>query len=771
MLRPFRSLSIFSCGLLYAGLACIGLAGEGAGRDFFADEVWAKVGAKSCLKCHKAGGDAEDSKFILLDPTREASLQATLGLNQAIFKKIAALKEPDGQSRMLLKVVGKLDHGGENVLAADSTKYRILERFVRHANGEPEPAPPGTGLQGPQEPLEPFFASVILLEPERLLRRISLSLAARLPKPEEAAAVQKGGLAALEPILDAIMQEEAFYERLAEGFNDIFLTPGIDDVAENVLSYEHFEKTRHWYQKWDFSQISDAKEKERAGWRLADEYREAIKGEPMALIKHIVREGRPFTEIITADYIMVTPHSSRGYGVYDEVKDKFKDLKNYLEYVPVKLKALKARNKQNDQESATGFYPHAGILSTFQYLKRYPTTETNRNRLRVRMYFQHFLGIDVMQIAPRVSDAAAITAKYKVPTLEAADCVVCHKTIDPIAGLFQDYYALNGEGVYLRRKEGWFTDMHSSGWEGTPLPPEERWRALQWLGGHTVKDPRFAVAMVEHVWYILTGRRPLVASEDVDSPLFSARLRAWKEQRQELERIAKEFSAQGFNLKHVFKALVLSPFYQADGLATMAKHPERNEELADLGLVRLLSPEQLERKLQAVFGRDWGRLKDKEAFLILYGGIDLQEVTERIADPGGAMGAIQRMMANEMSCRTVAQDFVQEPTKRRLFPNIEPHQTPGPEHEAALRAAMQHLHWHLLGKRDAIDSAEISRTYALFSGIIADAKQKPGGIEKIDIYHCRADGEQRVPDPDYTIRAWRAVVTYLLRQQDFLYET
>ena len=27
-----------------------------------------------------------------------------------------------------------------------------------------------------------------------------------------------------------------------------------------------------------------------------------------------------------------------------------------------------------------------------------------------------------------------------------------------------------------------------------------------------------------------------------------------------------------------------------------------------------------------------------------------------------------------------------------------------------------------------------------------------------------------VPDPNYTVRAWRAVVTYLLRRQEFLYE-
>ena len=40
--------------------------------DFFADEVWAKVGAQTCLTCHKAGGDAEDSKFVLRDPRKSA---------------------------------------------------------------------------------------------------------------------------------------------------------------------------------------------------------------------------------------------------------------------------------------------------------------------------------------------------------------------------------------------------------------------------------------------------------------------------------------------------------------------------------------------------------------------------------------------------------------------------------------------------------------------------------------------------------------------------
>jgi hypothetical protein len=589
---------------------------------------------------------------------------------------------------------------------------------------------------------------------------LTLSLVARLPTSEENSAVAGGGIGALGKILDKLMTEVAFYDRLAEGFNDIFLTPGIDDVAENVLSYEHFNKTRHWYQNWDFSHIKDAQKRKEAGWELARHYRESIKREPMELVKNIVRKGRPFTEIITADYIMVSPYTARGYGIFEANKKRFKNIENRFEYIPVKLKALTGRSEKTNQESATGFYPHAGILSTFQYLKRYPTTETNRNRLRVRMYYQHFLGIDIMQLAPRVNDAAAISAKYEIPTMQAANCVICHKSIDPVAGLFQDYYALDGKGVHKLREEGWFEDMFSPGHEGEALPEDERWRALQWLGERTVKDPRFAVAMVEHVWYILTGRKSLRPPEDIDAPFYAARQRSYSEQRGEIEAIARRFAAADFNLKNVFKELAVSKFYRANGLATAAGSPDRRAELDDLGLVRLLAPEQLERKLKAIFGKEWGRLDDQ--FKILYGGIDTKEVTERIADPSGAMGAIQRMMANEIACRNVVLDFSRKPAERLLFPEIESDE----KGEENIRIALAHLHEHILGHADL---TEIDRSYALFDGIIREAKER-GKFAPVEIYSCRVAREVPVKDPHYTLRAWRAVVTFLLRQHDFLYE-
>ena len=113
--------------------------GDPESDTYFADEVWAKVGERTCLNCHSAGGDAEESKFLL----RDASLQPELlHQNRQAFERMAALKK-DGRSKLLIKVSGGLDHGGGVQLKADSTGYRILERFVRRIEGKADAAGKG----------------------------------------------------------------------------------------------------------------------------------------------------------------------------------------------------------------------------------------------------------------------------------------------------------------------------------------------------------------------------------------------------------------------------------------------------------------------------------------------------------------------------------------------------------------------------------------------------------------------------------------------------
>ena len=83
------------------------VAGCAAGMDHsFEAELWTKVASRTCLTCHKAGGDAEESKFILLDPKklRAHAQDDALRNNCEAFTRMAKLKEHE-QSRLLLPLV------------------------------------------------------------------------------------------------------------------------------------------------------------------------------------------------------------------------------------------------------------------------------------------------------------------------------------------------------------------------------------------------------------------------------------------------------------------------------------------------------------------------------------------------------------------------------------------------------------------------------------------------------------------------------------------
>ena len=726
----------------------------------FEEEVWAKVVSRVCVNCHVEGGEAAESELLLSNASSAAADAGTMRQNRLAVSELARrVDDRSGGSLLLAKVVGELDHGGGEVVTRGSPEYEVLKRFVARVGSSTPPA----DLQLSDIDSPPFFEDVTMLTPRRHLRRLTLSLVGRLPTDAELAAVDVGGTAAIEDLMDAMMREDAFYTRLKEAFNDIFLTLGVEDNAETLLSYDHFEKTRLWTQKHDVGDLPKA-EQDRARWKLADVYREALLREPLELIAYIVRNERPFTEIVTADYFMASPYTARGYGIFDRIKGEFSNPDDPFEYIPAKLDALRNRAGKV-QESPTGLYPHAGVLGSFHYLKRYPTTETNRNRARSRMLYEHFLGIDVMQLAPRTSDAAAVAAEFEVPVMEAADCVVCHRTIDPVAGLFQDF---DENGYLARPKDGWHQDMFPPGFEGEDLPASERWRALQWLGERTAQDPRFAVAMTEHVYYMLMGRKVLQPPLDIQDPHFRHSLRAYREQRRMIAAVAERLAASDYNLKEAIKAIAMTDFYRADGLSAELQDPGRRAELADVGVVRLLAPEQLERKIAAIFGEPWGRLDGD--MRILYGGIDSRTVTERNTDPGGAMGAIQRLLANDVACEHVAKDFHRMAAERRLFPSIEPDVVPGePASDAAIRGAVAHLHSLLLGVDAEPTDPEVERTFDLFCGILDDA-QAAGDFSENETYHCGGRDEFDTPDPHYTIRAWRGVVTYLLLQPEFLYE-
>jgi hypothetical protein len=155
---------------------------------FFEDDVWAKVAERTCLRCHNRKGDAAESGFVLSPRSPDRDHDVTwIQRNCDTFQTMAKSKQGD-QSRLLLKAIGGLDHGGGQVLKPDSTGYRLLERFVKRLNPpskDPAPAESKSDYNSP-----PFFDGIAMISPQRLLRRVTLSLAGRLPTAEERAAVE-----------------------------------------------------------------------------------------------------------------------------------------------------------------------------------------------------------------------------------------------------------------------------------------------------------------------------------------------------------------------------------------------------------------------------------------------------------------------------------------------------------------------------------------------------------------------------------------------------
>jgi hypothetical protein len=220
----------------------------------------------------------------------------------------------------------------------------------------------------------------------------------------------------------------------------------------------------------------------------------------------------------------------------------------------------------------------------------------------------------------------------------------------------------------------------------------------------------------------------------------------------------------------------------------------------NLGTAQFMTPEQLDRKIEAVTGYPWRPNRDQPDLLtngneyrIFYGGIDSNSITQRITDPNGIMANISGRMGNEMSCLATARDFSQDPSDRLLFPYVERSFVPEDENQFsvpavtdAIRANIQHLYAHVLGEsydlgdpeidgrvqpvRDHLEGRQDRRQGA---GTESPASSPAPAARTNDYWTGAELPEERrkiSQDPDYTVRAWMGVLTFMLSDYKFLHE-
>lgn len=710
--------------------------------DFFDQQLWPDVLQPVCGACHTPQGIARDSGMVFVS----SAVPTYLDDNYDIVDEVSRL-ERDGISLLLLKPSMQVEHGGGEVAPVGSEAYAMLEEFVARRD-DPVVCDDDGEVAGDE--------GLVLLDPAATLRKATLHLTGTLPDDDSLASVEAGGEEALRTRLDSVLREPAFEDYLRVLFNDVFLTDrylGGQSAIQQLDDDDY--PNRYWY---------DAIEDNGTRNRYRNAANVALARQPVELAVHVVREQRPFTEVLTADYVLVNDYSGRSLGLYGGA---LPDLDNPATY-------------QFRVEQLPGV-PHAGVLTTPTFLARYPSTATNRNRHRARIFFDYFLATDLLSLAERPIDPNA--SAYHNPTLNDPQCTVCHTIMDPVAGAFQNW---DNDGDREIPEDGWYPDLAPPGFGDLQLPSEERQRSLQWLAAQTVEDRRFAIAMVQLVFESVTGQEVRQMPRSDQNPLLRPIV---ERQRAFFDEVADAFVESNYDLRTIFTEVMLSPWFRA--VDTTGAAPEVEE---TAGTFRLRSPEQLSRTIEAVSRYPWSSAPSNTPYLmdryrLLYGGIDSDAVTKRLTAPNGLMLNIAERMAGGVACRSTSYDFVLDAEQRHLFPHVEPSFVPEtpegfevPDAVLAIRQNIAHLFDTLLGEQVDVDGVEVDAAYALFydtwsEGVAGIADESISGSLP---WQCRAESDfwtgtsfedRRVRnDENYVIRSWMAVMTYLLGDARFLYE-
>jgi mono/diheme cytochrome c family protein len=497
-----------------------------------------------------------------------------------------------------------------------------------------------------------------------------------------------------------------------------------------------------------------------------------INFENIELVKYIVNNNRPYSEILTANYTMVNPETADLYQA--TLIDQFPNGANQNTFV-------RARSGINFQNRMGGAYPHAGLLTQSSFINKWQTTDTNRNRMRARVASEFFLGVDLEALATRAIDIGSTAGQHN-PVVDNPNCNVCHNTVDPIAGTFQNWMSnvryrprnvggtfatidfvyrnnsldINGNR-YWQAGDLWYRDMKTPGYpfSGANLPAGRNDNALLWLGQQMVADTRFDTGTAKFWYRGIFGRKELATPSEPNAALQAA----FDAQTAMFNEVGQSFRSSGHNLKDLLAELILSPWFRAQGVD--AANSNRTE-LAQVGMATVLTPEQLDRKLNDVFGRGLDNFLTTDYYQ-LYGNFNAERETlsnQRNEQLSSVMSnTIQRLLSNNV-CDIVAEDFNKNAGQRLLFPNVQTNSTPG-NAEAAIRQNLVYLHRHMWRLDVGVNDPEIDRSYQLLTEL-RSASQADNVFPP-----CAAVGNT---DANHMKRTWMMMILYLVGSYEFLYE-
>lgn len=672
---------------------------------YFNDEIFDSIVMSKCTLCHVAGGAAATSRLQFI---KDENLdQKNFDIFKAFYQQLGA----GGYDYVLAKVSGGNGHVGGIQLPQGSSDYQKMATLLDLIDGAGKTSKPEA---------QALFNGVTLQSPAETLRDAALLLAGRLPTAAETAAVAAGGDTVLKQVLVMLMQGPHFHKFLKDSADDRLFLRGNEDfnLMDDCVACFPALNAEYWRLK-DKADQGTAVDRGLLTLFMSQLNYSAVEA-PLELIAYVVEQNKPYSEIITADYDMLTQVLNPLVGG----TARFPAGAAATDFSPGRITTYYLRDTGTVLQNVSGAalprittppklviaYPHAGVISSKSFLSRYPTTATNRNRARARWTYYHFLGVDIEALAKRTTDPVAL-ADTNNPTMNNPACTVCHSVLDPVAGTFQDYadngiyrITVNGtdslDGNYKSTRLGpglyktgdtWYRDMRTPGFEGNKPGTGN---SLQWLAQQIVKDDRFAVATVRFWWPAVVGAELLKAPEATEDANYQSRLLAYEAQQEEIAAMAGRFVQSGLSVKALLADLVMSSWYRAeklDGSQVTALQGSARA-LASVSGEKLLTPEQLGRKTDALTGFNWnaqmvaatgaelsGLENDYNTF---YGGIDGFALKTRARALTPMMSNVAAAHALESSCPIILGEFIRPDAERLLFGGLSPLITPLTEQAA-----------------------------------------------------------------------------------------
>ncbi|HTN49302.1 MAG TPA: PKD domain-containing protein [Burkholderiaceae bacterium] len=721
----------------------------------FTATVWPAM-STTCTSCHMAGKTAFGTNLVFVAGGTE--------LQQYNVLRAYAKTSSD---TLLAKVVGGLNHsGGAPFGNTSSAPYQSLVGLVQTMK---QPCTGGSDTNASAQ----FWKDVSFNDDQTKLAKAAILFAGRNPTAAEASAVSSGGAPVLRQTIRSFMTGPAFDAFLQEGGELTFLSRGVVVFGNNM-----------GLNATDYPSAADVINNTNLAANVRNRFQTSMQLEPVNLMKYIVNNDKPWTDMVAGKYTVVNPLQAQYLmaTVTGTFTTMATDAASDNELLPATL----------PNQRLPGTREHAGVVSTHAWLQRFPTTDTNRNRHRVYILAKQFLGTDVAALGMRPIDAGG---NFKMPTVENPNCSVCHSIIDPMAAGFQNWNEANrylpfrtASGVdhalpntyrsnnYPKDKDGkayyqdgdnWFRDQAAPAYGNTPMPGGVRGNntALQWMGGQVAADQRFAIGAVQYWYRIVFNREPLKASLDSTAPGFAAQTAAYNAQMDEFKEIAARFAMDrgngAYNVKDLLVDLVLSKWFTAEKVAATATAAHRAE-LADVGSKALLNPAALNRKLMSLTGMSWNQFNNPYAGQALnYGNFD-----GGLNRPNRANDytMVQTMIADramaELSCSMVMTDMNKASMNRLMLAGVTLADTPT-TNEAAILQTIKGLHKSLLMEDLPVTDAEVQRTYGLFKAVWMDRATAPTRPTA-----CAYNNNN---DPNYTARSWAAVIGYMIGDEKFLF--